>query len=369
MFAPPSIQLLQDSLRAGRPLQGPLDVQLLPTPRCNAACVFCPLHAIPAPLMKLTPRFQAYEQDLSGGLLDRLADDLYHLGGLRRVTITGGEPLLYPFLIPAVFQFTRSFPGTELTVVTNGLRLKSFASFFARAGLHHLTVSLNAGRPESYLEQNPIASATAFAEILDGISAVTAERRLIKSARPRLTLSVVLTRASALDVKPLFEIGRRVGVDAVTFVPLMEILIEGESVNRGLRVDPDLFRRFLAEVDQYRARAKEEGFYLGYAGAADDQGVMDNRDRFRASPCYAGYAFAAVFPNGDVRPCCHCEPIMGNLQESSFVEIWRSPRWQAMRDSMMKIMDQGAELDGCFCRECGYGFENAEFARALKSSP
>ena len=364
MFSPESITALAESVAAGKPLSGPLDLQLLPTPRCNAACVFCPLVAIPEPQSLRTPRFFTYKEDLSGGLLDRLADDLYYLGGLRRVTITGGEPLLYSHLVPAVFQLSRGFPRVEMTVVTNGIRLQRFARFFVDAGLHNLSVSLNAGRPETYRAQNRTADADTFAAIEAGIAAVAQERKKRGAALPRLSLSVVLTAASAGDVPALFELARRHGVEAVTFIPLMEILLDGGAVNRELTISAEDFPRFLAAIDDYGGRARAEGFYLGYGGSADDRGTIDNRGAFSRQPCYAGYAFAAVYPNGDVRPCCHCEPVMGNLQEESFIAIWRGERYQAFRWRMLAI---AAGLDGCLCRECGYLYENREFGARLRA--
>ncbi len=367
MFRKSSINALRESIEKGEPVTGPLDVQILPTPRCNASCVFCPLNAIPPPLMQYTPRFCTYEHDLPGGLLDRLADDLYHLGGLERLTITGGEPLLYRYLIPAVFQFRNSFPEAELTVVTNGIRLIDFADFFVGAGLQNLTVSINAGTRETYLRHNPGASGEEFDRIVEGVTAVTNKRDGRDSDSPRVTLSVVLTKDSASEVGPVFEIGRSTASDAVTFLPLMEIRLQGRSVNRGLRAGGDEFNRFLGDMERYSDKARQEGFYMGYAGSHDDAGVVDQGGLYKDQPCYAGYAFAAVYPNGDVRPCCHCEPIMGNLTRSSFIDIWRSERYAEQRARMMAIQESPQALEGCLCDECGYLFENRELHKKLST--
>lgn len=364
MFSEESISSLRDSLAAGRPEAGPTDVQVLPTPRCNASCRFCPLQSAES-LAGHAPRFSMYQSDLPGGLLDRLADDLYYLGGLRRLTITGGEPLLYSHFIPMVFQFGRSFPEAELMVVTNGIRLKNFGAFFAHAGLSSLHVSINAGSDITYREQNPEARPETFDEIVAGIETVIKERRRLKTGTPRVTLSVVLTRSSAADVESLYELGRRTGVDAVTFVPLMEIRTPNAAVNSGLRVSKEEFQRFLGDVARFSDLALGLGFYLGYAGADEDGGVIGSGGLYLRQPCYAGYTFAAIYPNGDVRPCCHCEPVMGNLTESSFIEIWNSPRYQEQRKKMLDIRTAGKDLAGCFCGECGYLYENREYRRLI----
>jgi len=367
MFDDKSIGAIKESVDKGEPGAGPMDVQIIPTPRCNAACAFCPLHAIPEPLIGQTPRFNTYKEDLPGGLLDRLADDLYYLGGLRRVTITGGEPLLYSHIIPVVFQFSMSFPETELAVVTNGIKLKKFASFFVHAGLDNLTVSINAGSEQTYKRQNPMAAAGAFDQVLAGVAAVTDARKKSGKDKPRVNLSVVLTRNSIGDVEDLFEIGRRRRVDAVTFVPLMEIRLKGGAANTALKAEAGALARFTDEVSLFADKARDEGFFLGYADGDEDAGVITSGDLYKRQPCYTGYAFAAIYPNGDVRPCCHCEPIMGNLTRQSFAEIWRGEEYARFRERALEIQE-GPELEGCLCGECGYCYENREIHKGVAGS-
>ncbi len=361
MYSEESINALKRSIESGEPGSGPRDLQIIPTSRCNAACVFCPLHAIPA--KDMPPRFAEPGEELPGGLLDRLADDLYHLGGLERITITGGEPLIYRHFIPAVFQFGRSFPEAELTVVTNGILLRKFAGFIARIGIDNLTVSLNAGTAESYRKQNP-GSGDAFEKIIEGLAELARRKREAGSEKPRVTLSAVLTKNSASDAPALFEIGRDAGVQAVAMIPLMLINIGGRPANESLAVDGGALASFHEDVAEYGARAKEHGFYLGYAGEAKDGGVIGDGGLYDEQPCYAGYHFAAVYPNGDVRPCCHCEPVMGNLKENSIIDIWRSERYAEQRRKMLEIRT-GGYPEGCLCGECGYLYENRELHRRL----
>ena len=364
MFSKESIDNLDTSIKTGEMVTGPTDIQILPTPRCNASCVFCPLMSDSEALKKNAPRFNMYDTDLSGGLLDRLADDLYHLGGLKRVTLTGGEPLLYKFLIPVVFQFTSSFKETELTVVTNGILLHVYAKFFAQIGLHNLTVSLNAGTPESYSLQNPGAGKKVFNKILDGVATTVAQRNSLKKKNPRITLSAVLTKHNAGDVEALFNIGRKTGVDAVTFVPLMKIMLGSEQINNELAASPEQLFVFKEDIAKFSKLALEEEFYMGYAGADGDEGTIDNNGLYKNQPCYSGHSFAAIYPDGDVRPCCHCEPVMGNLTKNSFAQIWNSEKFRMMRERMLAIQRQGI-IDGCLCNECGYSYENSEFHRLL----
>ena len=52
--------------------------------------------------------------------------------------------------------------------------------------------------------------------------------------------------------------------------------------------------------------------------------------------CREFWTTAYVLPNGDMVTCCHdggAEYLMGNVNESSLLEVWNGEKYQAMRDS------------------------------------
>jgi GTP 3',8-cyclase len=62
--------------------------------------------------------------------------------GVRRVRITGGEPLLYPRVVEMV-AYAASLGIDDLALTTNGTKLVKLARPLADAGLQRLTVSLD----------------------------------------------------------------------------------------------------------------------------------------------------------------------------------------------------------------------------------
>ena len=62
--------------------------------------------------------------------------------GLRRVRITGGEPLLHPNVVARV-AFVASLGVEDLALTTNGTRLARLARPLREAGLRRLTVSID----------------------------------------------------------------------------------------------------------------------------------------------------------------------------------------------------------------------------------
>ena len=70
--------------------------------------------------------------------------------GIRKIKITGGEPLVRKGCIDLIGMLT-SLPGIEqVTLTTNGILLKEYAADLKRQGLHAVNVSLDTLNPDTY---------------------------------------------------------------------------------------------------------------------------------------------------------------------------------------------------------------------------
>jgi cyclic pyranopterin phosphate synthase len=129
------------------------------TDRCNFRCVYCmPEEGVPA-----TPKAEHLTTAEFARLI-RVAASL----GMRKVRLTGGEPLLRKDL-PELVAEIASIPGIEdLSCTTNGFLLAEMASDLARAGLGRVNVSLDTLRPERF---TAIARRGELAKVLEGIKA------------------------------------------------------------------------------------------------------------------------------------------------------------------------------------------------------
>lgn len=127
------------------------------TDRCNLRCLYC----MPPNGVSWTPP----DALLSDGEIVRLAC-LFAKYGVRKIRLTGGEPLLRPKLISLVASL-KSIRGIEtVAVTTNGMRLSQYAHALRNAGLDRLNVSLDSMRPERF-EQ--IARRNGFTDVMNGI--------------------------------------------------------------------------------------------------------------------------------------------------------------------------------------------------------
>ena len=123
--------------RLGRPLH---DLRISVTDRCNFRCTYC----MPKELFGASYRFMPRSELLSFEEIARLAS-IFVGHGVRKIRLTGGEPLLRQGLDDLV-RMLSAVPGLEdLTLTTNGSLLTGQRARSLRAaGLGRLTVSLDA---------------------------------------------------------------------------------------------------------------------------------------------------------------------------------------------------------------------------------
>jgi len=130
----------------GRPVR---DLRVSLTDRCNLRCTYC----MPAEVFDHGHTFLRKDQLMRLNELDRIIGAFVRCG-VRKLRITGGEPLLRQGAVKFL-RGLRRFPELEdLAMTTNGLLLPEFAGELAAAGLHRVTVSLDALDPDIFGAMN-----------------------------------------------------------------------------------------------------------------------------------------------------------------------------------------------------------------------
>jgi len=72
--------------------------------------------------------------------------------GIRKVRLTGGEPLVREGIVELVRMLTRIEGITDFSMTTNGTLLARYAHSLADAGLHRVNISLDTMRPDRYTQ-------------------------------------------------------------------------------------------------------------------------------------------------------------------------------------------------------------------------
>jgi GTP 3',8-cyclase len=122
--------------RLGRPLR---DLRISVTDRCNLRCPYCMPREVYGAGFRFLPRRELLSFEEIKRLVAALARD-----GVRRLRLTGGEPLLRRDLERLVEMLAGAEGITELALTTNGTLLAARARGLRMAGLSRVTVSLDA---------------------------------------------------------------------------------------------------------------------------------------------------------------------------------------------------------------------------------
>jgi len=150
--------------RFARPLH---DLRISVMDRCNFRCPYC----MPKEQFHENYRFLRSQERLSFEEIVRLAR-LFATLGVRKLRLTGGEPLLRTSLADLVGDLT-AIPGIEdIALTTNGVLLDQHAVDLHANGLRRVTVSLDTLNREVFTRMS--GGFAALDQVLKGIDAAIA---------------------------------------------------------------------------------------------------------------------------------------------------------------------------------------------------
>lgn len=175
------------------------------TDRCNLRCRYCTPMAGRRHLAR--PDILTYEELLQ---IARAAVS----AGIRKIRITGGEPLVRRGIIDFCRRLSAIEGLRELALTTNGILLKGMAASLFEAGLQRINVSLDTLRPERF------HAITGFDRLHDVLAGLEEARRV---GFAPVKLNVVVMRGINDDEIPrLAELTRDTPCH-VRFIELMPV--------------------------------------------------------------------------------------------------------------------------------------------------
>ena len=129
------------------------------TDLCNMRCLYC--------MPEEGTRKLEHDEILSVEAIEEIVIALSELG-IKKVRLTGGEPLVRKGILEIVRRVAK-VPGiTEVALTTNGTLLKDFAVSLKEAGLTRVNISVDAFDPDTYRE---ITRGGDLNAVMDGIRA------------------------------------------------------------------------------------------------------------------------------------------------------------------------------------------------------
>jgi cyclic pyranopterin phosphate synthase len=200
-----SLSAPRDTL--ARPLR---DLRISVMDRCNFRCPYC----MPRETFHDKYRFLGSRERLSFEEIVRLTRLFVGLG-VRKLRLTGGEPLLRANLADLVSDLS-AIPNVEdIALTTNGVLLAKYASELKAAGLKRVTISLDSLDPEIFSRMS--GGFGGIEDVLDGIE--HARRAGLAPIKVNAVIQRGVNDHTALDLVSRF---RGTGV-IVRFIEYMDV--------------------------------------------------------------------------------------------------------------------------------------------------
>jgi cyclic pyranopterin phosphate synthase len=199
------------------------------TDRCDLRCFYCIPEDIEWLPRKALMSFEEIERVVRVAVA----------GGIRRLRLTGGEPLLRKDL-PRLISKLAAIPGLrDLALTSNATQLERLAPSLAAAGLRRVNVSLDSLDPENF---HSLTRRDVHAQVMAGIDAADAA-----GLRPLSINCVVVRDRNDHEAVDFARLARERGFDVrfIEFMPLehgshwgTDVMVPGKELRQ--RID-DVF--------------------------------------------------------------------------------------------------------------------------------
>lgn len=225
--------------------RGLRDLRISVTDRCNFRCRYC----MPREVFDSDYEFLPRSDLLSFEEVGRLASVLVGLG-VRKVRLTGGEPLLRRDL-PDLVEMLAATAVEDVAMTTNGSILARHAGRLAAAGLDRVTVSLDSLDEDTfhYLADAPHS----VGDVLEGIEAASEA-----GLGPVKVNAVVIKGVNDGEIESMAEYFRGTG-HILRFIEFMDV-----GSTNGWRMDDVVTASDI--VDRVAAQWPIEPVDAGYPG-------------------------------------------------------------------------------------------------------
>jgi MoaA/NifB/PqqE/SkfB family radical SAM enzyme len=265
--------------------------------------------------------------------------------GIRNLLLRGGEPFLYPDILP-LLEYIRS-KDIFTSIDTNGTLLAQYAADLVRIGKMHLTISING--PEKIHDAVTGAEGT-FTKIGEGLNRLaeeeqTAGRILSKSA------TFTISRDSYIGLGAIPEVARSLGISSLCIVACYYFpQAVGEQYEREMRdhfgceayswrgfhhedsgVDVEAF---LKELRTYRADMTGLLEYPYFPMTEDEYRTWFSDAVTPVGPqtCANVEKLVDIKPNGDANFCVDFpDYVIGNVRQASIEQLWNGQQAEAFR--------------------------------------
>lgn len=291
----------------------PISISIEPTTSCNLRCPECP-----SGLRSFTRPRGMLSSDLYQKLIDELAPSLTYLTFYFQ-----GEPYLHPQLLEMVSYASRRKIYTATSTNAHYLN-DEMAKKTVESGLDRLIISLDGADQETY-ESYRVGGE--LSKVLEGTRNIVRWKRELKSSTPHVIFQFLVVRPNESQIEQVYKLADEMGVDEVA---LKTAQIYDYKNGSDLIPQQEKYSRYRRQAD----------------------GTYEIKNKL-LNHCWKMWHSCVVTWDGKVVPCCFDKDahfVLGDLNQNSFGEIWRSDKYNDFRKSLLRSR---SEIE--ICKNCTEG--------------
>jgi len=328
---------------------GPTTIQVDLTNDCNTDCVACWCRS---PLLFENHMPAKVEDEvLPLEMTKQLLDDAADLGVKEIYYAGGGEPFMHPDILE-ILEYTKD-KGMVAFANTNFIFMdEDVIEHVIDIGLDHFTVSMWAGSGPVYALTHPNQPQETFYEVKEMLTLLNRRKAERGTQHPLIKVYHVISKLNYHEMEEMIQFCCDTDSESVEFTLVDTVPGKTDYLLLDEEMRQELYQKCLEIQSKQWIRSsgkplelfRYDEFIRRVSCKASTQGLHD-KNIIDALPCYVGWLFARVLPNGNINFCLKAHRIPnGNLFGASFKEIWTAQKQQDYRQQSCVYVKEGHDF-------------------------
>lgn len=312
--------------------KGPFHVQIDLTHNCNYSCIACWCNS---PLLEEEKLPEDVKQKhLPLEMVKDLLDEIERMGATEVYYSGSGDPFMHPHIME-VLDYTKKkgltcFVNTNFTLLDKN-KIDALIDF----GVDFLTVSVWAGTPETYCSVHPGTTEENFYRLKDNLVYLN-QKKKEKSNKPIIKVYDVIFNMNYFELEEMVRFAESTSSESIEFA-LADTMPNKTDV---LSLNEKQTQELIEIATNIKKRANKDNklpsgldlfqfplFLRRLSVVKDVEDAKYDRNVIDSMPCYVGWLFTRILPDGNVHSCLKAHRIpTGSLYKNRFSEIWNSEK-------------------------------------------
>jgi radical SAM protein with 4Fe4S-binding SPASM domain len=305
--------LLSQLLRKGIVFGKPFSLSIEPTTACNLGCPECP-----SGLKQFTRPTGKIDLEIHETILQQVHRHVFYINYYFQ-----GEPFLHPQFLELIRTAKKYQIYTATSTNAHFINEKKAEEIVA-SGLDRMIISIDGLTQETYENYRVNGQ---LPKVIEATKYMVQAKAQARSKTPHLILQFLAVKQNEHEIPAIFALGKELGVNDV-------------RIKTAQLYDYTHGNKLMPENASYsRYKQKKDGTY-----------ALKHKT---GNHCWRMWSGSVITWDGIVVPCCFDKDAkhqLGNLDRSTFDEIWKNEAYQTFRKQLIKSRN---EIE--ICKNCSEG--------------